>query len=198
MASCVPPEAALTSAVVWLYSEAAEPKVKLVQWLGHRRFGLNLNVSDLRNLVETIPGVYLEPSTPNRQFLILLEDPPPNSHFSDGSGICMLPKAMDEVSRLLGEGGWPLSTRAEHQAFEIASWLRSSPQLCDLSFGQMLDFVQNARQRNLLGTSRDRLVQYQHSDEMRRMCNIKELRPTGVRPGEFYVSSWPVLRGCLT
>ncbi|CAJ1373156.1 unnamed protein product [Effrenium voratum] len=192
----IPEQAALTGAVVALYEGQAEPRSKLIQWKVQRLFGLTFTVAHVRQVARQTPGLELEPPDAKRnKFCVLLADEPAGfPGFQDIQTLDLSQEEMDSLSELLLSGGWPLAAAADHQAFEIASWLCASR---PYFFGQMLAFVRIAHSKSLLGLKNGRLVAYMDSEDYVRKCNLERRLPTGVQIGERYVASDCVLRDCL-
>ncbi|CAE8631679.1 unnamed protein product, partial [Polarella glacialis] len=75
----VPPEAAVTGAIVSLYKEELEPKSSHVLWMVHRLFGQKLDLGELREVARCTPGLQIQvcPSMANRKkFGVFLTQPP--------------------------------------------------------------------------------------------------------------------------
>lgn len=197
----VPLEAAVTAAVVTLYHEKAEPAGKLVQFMVKRLFGLDANVQDLRSCAKATPGLRLQPPSASRFpfAILLLAQPEGFQGFAKDLDESDSPPVPWEIVRdLLSSGTWPLADVPEHQAFEIACWLRSQKRLNHTDLGTMLAVVKFASNGlQLLGKQGNRLVKYDESDDYQRRCNMLTMCPTGVKVGERYVATWDALRSCL-
>jgi hypothetical protein len=197
----IPLEAAVTAAVVTLYREKAEPAGKLVQFMVKRLFGLDASVQSLRTCAKTTPGLCMQPPSATRfPFAIFLAVQPEDfqGFAKDLDHSDFLDVSWDTVRDFLASGAWPLADVPEHQAFEIACWLRSHTRLNHTDLGTMLAVVKFASNGlQLLGKQGNRLVKYDESDDYQRRCNMLAMCPTGVKVGERYVATWEALRSCL-
>jgi len=98
-------------------------------------------------------------------------------------------------------GGWQFSQDMMHDKYVLAEWLRSrSSVLSKLSFGRCLRIVRfftGGSCAQVLGKRDGRLVPYPASEKFEKSENARRLLPTGLRPGEDWVTSWEDLASFL-
>lgn len=199
--------AELRRAVEWLYAEEATPQEALLQWRMEWQLGAQLPPEELRAAVLAAPGVRLEPRVlgserAGRGWAALLE-PEPSSFkgFADcPAAEIMVPLGLwGEAASLALRGGWPGTSVVRHERFALAAWLREGGgALGALSFGRALHLVHLlVGSGSVLGRRRGRIVPYPLSEEFEKQEHARCLAPTGLRPSEDHVASWPEFLGCL-
>lgn len=201
----VEPRGALTlaatvkEAVISLYSDRVTPRASVLQWRLESWINVRLSAAELCRSCQDNRDIVVDPPQSKRlAFVALLKVSP-----DDFEGFLDDPDAEPPASEasveasfdLLRGGGWPSSAAAHHSAFVVAEWLHCrQPALC---LGVCLGLVRRATFTNILGSSGGRLVPYQLSRENEKRMRAELHLPTGVSPGERYVSSWSKLLECL-
>ncbi|CAE8630758.1 unnamed protein product, partial [Polarella glacialis] len=201
----VTPEALLRWIVCSLYMDEAIPTGVLLQWYYQLVTGVKLSHGQITALVESTPGMYLDPPAPKKQlsFRAVLEEPPPSFQGfvqdSMSTEEVVSTAAWAEARDLLSKGGWPLTDDTLYKYITVAAWLQNrSPVLASVSFGRLLRMVNICcHQHTILGVCDGLIVPYSQSEEYERLANAEAGQPTGVKSNEAYIRNWAELKDCL-
>jgi len=188
-----------------LYNDEALPRGPLIQWLLQQLLGAKFSHIDIKNCLDSAPGVHTEPTSAKKfNFCAVLEEPPPGfKGFVSEEDVreTLGQDLWDEASLCLSRGGWPKTDDVSHKYYVVASWLQDvSPKLGCLSFGRLLSIVKCSAQANgtgVLGHRNGLLVPYAESEDCERRVNACTGQPTAVAPDEQYVKTWGELKDCL-
>eukprot|EP00929_Paragymnodinium_shiwhaense_P108017 TRINITY_DN74354_c0_g1_i1.p1 TRINITY_DN74354_c0_g1~~TRINITY_DN74354_c0_g1_i1.p1 ORF type:complete len:699 (-),score=150.97 TRINITY_DN74354_c0_g1_i1:74-2170(-) len=196
----LPLEAIVAQAVTQLYLEQALPRARLLQYRVEQLLGMKVSVQELRLAVQAVPGIRIEPPDARKSSFMALLSVPPHGHeaFADGDDDPIASHLWPEVETILSAGGWQQPANMDHQVFVVADYLRSQCSSADLSFGKAIAVVrQSMTTLKILGKRREVIVPYKDSEECERRSNASQRKPTGVSPGERYVSEEQALRKAL-
>ncbi|CAK9058711.1 unnamed protein product [Durusdinium trenchii] len=200
------PQGLLRWIVCSLYVDEAIPRGAVLQWYWQLLTGVKLTQQQLVALIESTPGVFLDPPGSRRlNFRAVLEVPPPsfrgfvqeeeNANPED----IVAPDVWEEVRRCLAKGGWPKCTDSGVRNVSVAAWLQDQSEiLSEITFGRLLQVVMiSANKSKLLGLRDGALVPYKESEEYERFSNAEAGKPTGVKSNESFIETWEDLRDCL-
>jgi len=191
-----------------LYSDRATPQGSLLQWRLYQSTGLKVPCGDLRAIAEKSQDMCVVGAvgSKNPSFVVLLvKEPACFCGFADersmSNGDEAIPQdLLIEAATHLLAGGWGAACDPRHDKYEITEWLRErSDALSALTWGEVLCIVRwfIGSPAQVLGKRNGRIVPYPVSDAALKADNARLRLPTGLRPGEAYMSSWHELSNAL-
>lgn len=195
-------KALMMQAVIMLYHEQALPTGHSIQWMMRHLTGCDASLVEIKKAAENSTGLSLEYGPGSRRFTVyMLDEPCKFKGFVEHSDKPLPPHLAQKAERLLEAGGWPTDGPRNAQYLDLALWLReqSSHQtpagLMKLSLGRLISVIRQRLLGNppVLGKRGGMLVRWRDSDEYLRQQNCARCRPTGVRAGERFISSWDCL-----
>lgn len=177
----------------------------MIQWYWQLLTGVKLSQQQLVILIESTPGVYMDPPGSKKlNFRAVLEEPPLSwrgfvQEEDHSIQELVTDEVWEEIKSHLLRGGWPKTTDTTIRSVTVACWLQDqSDILCDISFGRLLQIITICtHQDKYLGVRDGCLVPYHESEEFERLQNADAGKPTGVRLDEDYIKSWEELTECL-
>jgi len=200
------PQGLLRWIVCSLYVDEAVPRATVLLWYWQLLTGARLTQQQLVNLIESTPGISVDPPGSRRlNFRAVLDEPPANfrgfiQDLEEGDPEDIVsPEIWEEIGALLSQGGWPKITDTGVRNVSLAAWLQDqSEKLSEITFGRLLQVVTICTHRGkLLGLRDGVLVPYRESEEHERFANAEARKPTGVKSNESFVETWDDLYNCL-
>eukprot|EP00435_Cladocopium_sp_Y103_P025858 s524_g6.t1 len=193
------PQGLMRWIVCSLYVDEAIPRGGVLQWYWQLLTGVKLTQQQLVSLIESTPGVYLDPPGCKRMnFRAVLEEPPQNfrgfiQEQEEGNPEELVtPEAWEDIRGLLAQGGWPKITDPGYRNVSLAAWLQDQTEcLSGITFGRLLQvIIVGSHNAKLLGLREGALVPYTESEEYERFANAEAGKPTGVKKNESFIETW--------
>mmetsp|Transcript_79316 Transcript_79316/g.161297 ORF Transcript_79316/g.161297 Transcript_79316/m.161297 type:complete len:445 (+) Transcript_79316:24-1358(+) len=200
------PQGLMRWIVCSLYVDEAIPRGGVLQWYWQLLTGVKLTQQQLVSLIDSTPGVYLDPPGCKRMnFRAVLEEPPQNfrgfiQEQEEGNPKDLVtPEVWEDIRGLLAQGGWPKITDPGYRNVSLAAWLQDQTEgLSGVTFGRLLQVtIVGSHNAKLLGLREGALVPYAESEEYERFANAEAGKPTGVKSNESYIKNWDDLYDSL-